>query len=65
MYPHIHVDGCVCAYTAQAHSRDLRYISWQYMIMVIEYRIMMLCLTSIKMGICMSQKIAAHDLTCL
>ena len=54
----------VCAYTAQAQTRDLRYISiWQSINTVIEYRIMMQCLVSIKMVICMFQKIAAHDLT--
>ena len=53
----------VCAYTAQAQTRDLRYISiWQSINTVIEYRIMMQCLM---MVICMFQKIAAHDLTFL
>ena len=57
---------CVCAYTAQAQTRDLRYISiWQSINTVIEYRIMMQCLMSIEMVICMFQKIAAHDLTFL
>ena len=52
----------VCAYTAQAQTRDLRYISiWQSINTVIEYRIMMQCLMSIEMVICMFQKIAAHD----
>ena len=41
------------------------YQIWQYINMVIEYRIMMLCFMSIEMVICMSQKIAAHDLTFL
>ena len=55
-----------CAYTAQAQTRDMRYISiWQSINTVIEYRIMMRCLMSIKMVICMFQKIAAHDLTFL
>ena len=53
-------------YTAQAQTRDLRYILiWQSINMVIEYRIMMLCFMSIKMFLCMFQKIAAHDLTFL
>ena len=53
----------VCAYTAQAQTRDLRYISiWQSINTVIEYRIMMQCLMSIEMVICMFQKI---DLTFL
>ena len=56
----------VCAYTAQAQTRDLRYILiWQSINTVIEYRIMMQCLMSIEMVICMFQKIAAHDLTFL
>ena len=55
-----------CAYTAQAQTRDLRYILiWQSINTVIEYRIMMRCLMSIEMVICMFQKIAAHDLTFL
>ena len=55
-----------CAYTAQALTRDLRYISiWQSINTVIEYRIMIQCLMSIKMVIYMFQKIAAHDLTFL
>ena len=55
-----------CAYMAQAQTRDLRYISiWQSINTVIEYRIIMRCLMSIEMVICMFQKIAAHDLTFL
>ena len=41
----------VCAYTAQAQTRDLRYISiWQSINTVIEYRIMMRCFMSIENG---------------
>ena len=55
-----------CVYTAQALTRDLRYISiGQSTNTVIEYRIMIQCLMSIKMVICMFQKIAAQDLTFL
>ena len=55
-----------CAYMAQAQTRDLRYISiWQFINTVIEYHIMIRCFMSIKMVICMFQKIAARDLTFL
>ena len=66
-YPRTHfMQVRVCAYTAQAQTRDLRYILiWQSINTVIEYRIMMQCLMSIEMVICMFQKIAAHDLTFL
>ena len=68
-YPHTHIhimQARACAYTAQAQTRDLRYISkWQSINTVIENRIMMQCLMSIEMFICMFQKIAAHDLTFL
>ena len=65
-YPHTQTQARACAYTAQAQTRDLRYISIRQSInMVIECRIMMLCFMSIEMVICMFQKIAAHDLTFL
>ena len=65
-HTHTHTHTRACAYTARAQTRDLRYILiWQSINMVIEYRIMMLCFMSIKMVICMFQKIAAHDLTFL
>ena len=55
-----------CVYMAQAQTRDLRYILiWQSINTVIEYRIMVRCLMSIEVVICMFQKIAAHDLTFL
>ena len=63
---HTHMQARVCAYMAQAQTRDLRYISIRQSInTVIEYRIIMRCFMSIKMVICMFQKIAAHDLTFL
>ena len=55
-----------CAYTAQAQTWDLQYISiWQSINTVIEYRIMMQCVMSIEMVTYMFQKIEAHDLTFL